>query len=69
MKQEPTPSFALNMNVAARLLYEAEYHAEAKPGTALARLGGEEWLEYSRQEIGGYSGARIRDPDPYIRPR
>src|SRR5262249_19471588 len=46
---------AVDIDVATRLLEEAEHHAEPEPGAFAAALGGEERIEDLRHDIGRHA--------------
>src|SRR4051812_20704443 len=54
-------NLAVDLDVPARLLDEAEYHAEIKAGASADFLGGEKGFEYSIEKFGGNSGAAVAD--------
>ena len=57
---------AVDLDVAARLLDEAEHHAEPEAGALADLLGGEEGIEHPLDEGGGDAGAGVAHGDHHI---
>src|ERR1051326_5614817 len=57
---------AVDVDVAAGLLDEAEHHREAEPAALADRLGGEERLENPAENVHRDSGPCIADLDQHI---
>ena len=57
---------AVDLDVSARLLDEAEHHAEAKAGAPADLLGGEKGFEYPFEHGGRNSGAGVADCDHHV---
>ena len=54
---------AVDLDVPARLLDEAEHHAEPEAGALADLLGGEEGIEHPFEQRGGNAGAGVADGD------
>ena len=62
----PRADLALDPDLAARLVREAEDLAEAEAGALADRLGREEGLERALEHLGGHAAAGVGDADPDI---
>ena len=62
----PASDLALDADLAARLVGEAENLAEAEAGALAHRLGGEERLERAVEHFGRHPAAGVGDADPDI---
>jgi hypothetical protein len=62
----PPAGLAVDVDVAARLLHEAEHHAEAEPGALARLLGGEERLEHAGEHLRRHADATVADLDHHI---